>query len=302
VALRPIEPLGAPVEVPASARDDGAAEASTNAKGTALQFDAVSVQPAGHPVLEDVNLLVDPGMHLAIVGPSGAGKTSLLGVLLGWQHPASGRVLVDGEELNASVVMRTRQQTAWVDPTIQLWNRQMLENVAYGAEPCKRPALGAVVDSAELRPLLERLPAGFATSLGEDGGLVSGGEGQRVRLARAFLRREARLVLLDEPFRGLERATRTRLLLRARSWWKRATLLCVTHDVSATRDFDRVVVLENGRVVECGAPDDLASSADSRYARLLAAEEAVRDQVWGAAEWRRVHLEDGALVDREPPP
>ena len=85
-----------------------------------------------------------------------------------------------------------------------------------------------------LRTVLESLPSGLQTELGENGGLVSGGEGQRVRLGRAFLHRDARLVLLDEPFRGLDRDKRSELLSRARRLWNNSTLLCVTHDLAET--------------------------------------------------------------------
>src|SRR6185503_5349512 len=90
--------------------------------------------------------------------------------------------------------------------------------------------------------ILQKLPDGLQTSLGEAGGLVSGGEGQRVRLGRGALRTGARLAILDEPFRGLDRERRRTLMDRVRRWWKDATLLCITHDVGETLDFERVIV------------------------------------------------------------
>jgi ABC-type transport system involved in cytochrome bd biosynthesis fused ATPase/permease subunit len=155
-----------------------------------------------------------------------------------------------------------------------------------------------VIEAADLRRLLEKLPDGLQTRLGEGGALVSGGEGQRVRLGRAMLRPGARLVILDEPFRGLDRERRRELLRRARAWWCDATLLCITHDVGETLDFERVLVVEDGRIVEDGAPRELAARP-SRYHDLLEAEEAVRTGLWASAEWRRLWLEGGRLGETD---
>ncbi len=143
--------------------------------------------------------------------------------------------------------------------------------------------------------VLQRLPDGLQTPLGEGGGLLSGGEGQRVRLGRALLRRHARLVILDEPFRGLDRPKRTQLLKRLRRIWRNATLLCITHDVGDTLDFERVLVVSAGHVVEDGKPSRLAEMPDSNYRKLLAAEVSVRKGLWSATEWRRLWLESGRL-------
>jgi ATP-binding cassette subfamily B protein len=153
------------------------------------------------------------------------------------------------------------------------------------------------IDAALLTDVLERLPEGLQTVLGEGGGLVSGGEGQRVRLARALLRKDARLVLLDEPFRGLDREKRRALLARARAWWKDATLVYISHDVRDALAFDRVVVLDEGRVAEDGPPALLAERQGGHFQALLTAEHAVRVGLWQGAQWRRLRLEGGAVVE-----
>jgi ATP-binding cassette subfamily B protein len=155
--------------------------------------------------------------------------------------------------------------------------------------------IGSVVQAADLFQVIERLPEGMKTSLGEGGGLVSGGEGQRVRLGRAFYRSGVRLAILDEPFRGLDRENRRLLLDEARKHWKEITLICITHDVSETLDFSRVLVVEDGHIVEEGVPQDLASNEASRYRALLAAEEKVRENLWGDVEWKRLTMDDGRL-------
>jgi ABC-type bacteriocin/lantibiotic exporter with double-glycine peptidase domain len=293
-ALRLIEPLGALEETVIPTAGDHAA--ATAQGGVGVAFESVSVRAAGHSILEDIDLRIEPGRHVAIVGPSGAGKSSLVGVLLGWHRPTGGRVLVDGAPLEGKLD-ELRRHTAWVDPAVQIWNRSFLENICYGTDSDRELAVGGVIEAANLRRVLEQLPDGMQTPLGEGGGLVSGGEGQRVRLGRAMLRPGVRLVILDEPFRGLEREQRRPLLARAREMWRHATLLCITHDLDETREFSRVLVVEGGRVAEDGSPQDLAARPDSRYRALLDAEAAVRERMWSRDGWRRLFLEQGELKE-----
>jgi ATP-binding cassette subfamily B protein len=294
VTLRLLEPLQAPDEV---APQVGARE--TPATGpAAIAMEGVSVRVAGRFILEDIDLHVRPGSHVGVVGPSGAGKSTLLGLLLGWYRPAQGRVLCDGQPLEDAELAALRRHTAWVDPALQLWNRSLLDNLRYGGPEDGDLPLATVIEQAQLRSVLQGLPEGHQTLLGEGGGLVSGGEGQRVRLARALLRGPMRLVVLDEPFRGLDRTQRVELLARARRFWKDATLLCVTHDVGETQAFDRVLVVEDGRIAEDGSPRELRERSGSRYRALLEAEEATR-RLWSEGPWRKLRLEDGVIV--EPP-
>jgi ATP-binding cassette subfamily B protein len=297
VTLRLVEPLGAPEETPSSSPSPSSSP-PPSATGIAAHMDAVTVQVSGHDILTVDSLDLHPGEHVAIVGPSGAGKSSLLGLLLGWHRPAAGTLAVDGAPLGREALEELRRRTVWVDPTVYLWNRSLHANVGYGllAAP---PSLQAALDEAELAEVIERLPDGIETPLGEAGALVSGGEGQRVRFARGLARPAPRLVLLDEPFRGLAREQRHALLARARGRWAAATLLCVTHDIAETRAFARVLVLDGGRVVEDGTPEALLARASSRYAALLEAEARTRAAAWGpggAIPWRRLRLEGGRLA------
>jgi ABC-type bacteriocin/lantibiotic exporter with double-glycine peptidase domain len=304
VTLRLLEPIGALEDKIAAPQSVSALspvsvvselESADLSGGAAIEFGNVSVHAAGHPILEEINLNIAPGEHIAIVGASGAGKSSLLGLLLGWYRPAEGRVLVDGAALEGAHLDQLRKDTAWIDPAVQLWNRSLFFNLCYG-NPDGVPTAN-LLEQSELRQLLEKLPDGLQTELGESGGLVSGGEGQRIRFGRALLKREVRLVLLDEPFRGLDRHQRRALLARARRHWESTTLMCVTHDVSETLGFPRALVVENGRIVEDGNPAELARQADSRYRALLEAEESVREGSWSSGQWRHLRLEDGRLSE-----
>ena len=293
ITMRLVEPLGAPEDNERSSSSASASSATPAAGPVGVQLRNVTALAGGHPVLVDVDLDIPPGAHVAVVGASGAGKSTLLGLLLGWYRPAMGEVLVDGLPLRGHVLDTLRATTAWVDPAVQLWNRSLLDNLRYGAAASLD--LDAVIEAALLRRVVDALPVGLDSPLGEGGALVSGGEGQRVRLGRALHRPSARLVVLDEPFRGLDRPTRQALLAVARERWATATLLCATHDVGETSSFDRVLVVDGGRVVEDGTPADLAARADSRYAALLAAEDAVRAALWEDPTWRRLRLDDGRV-------
>jgi ATP-binding cassette subfamily B protein len=153
-----------------------------------------------------------------------------------------------------------------------------------------------VLEAAGLVPVIANLPEGLATVLGEGGSVLSAGEAQRVRLARAMLKPSSRLVILDEPFVGLERDRRRALLSEIRQRWAACTLLYVTHEISEARSFDRVLVMERGRLVEDGDPRLLMLMASSRYRRLLQAEEGVQARLFSSLEWRRIQLDNGRVV------
>ena len=295
VTLRLLEPLGAP-ESPGEA-DEGSVPQSA-AAGVAVDLRDVRVKAAGNEILAVDELTLAAGEHVAIVGSSGAGKSSLVGLLLGWYRPDVGVVRVDGHELRGRWLDELRRQTLWVDPAVQLWNRSLLENLRFGSDG-ERRAVGDAVEAAQLDEVLARLPMGLQTPLGAGGALLSGGEGQRVRLGRAICRGAARLVIFDEPFCGLERSRRQDLLHAARVRWAPATFLCITHDISQTLDFPRVLVVDKGRVIEDGVPRQLARQEGTRYARLLAAEVRARARMDGP-EWRHLFLDKGQIEERVP--
>ena len=295
ITLRLLEPMGA-IEEESKLDTTPHALTQTNAGVSIVMRDA-GVVAAGHTILEDINLTIEPGAHVAIVGYSGAGKSSLFGLLLGWHRASRGEVLVDGCALDGQQLDELRRHTAWVDPSIQLWNRSLIDNLRYGLNGNSTAPISNVIDSADLGRTLQQLPDGLQGALGEGGALLSGGEGQRVRLGRAMLRPKIRLVLLDESFRGLDRESRRALLTHARKAWPEATLLCITHDIAATRSFERVLVVEAGKIVEDGAPGELLRRAGSRYKDLLHAEESVQRGLWSGVAWRRMQFQKGHLYE-----
>lgn len=293
LTMRLLEPLGAPEESVAGSDNIGD---SAPVPAPELAFRNVSVEISNHQILNEVNVKVEAGSHVAIVGLSGAGKSSLASLLLGFLNATKGEVLVDGKPLDCE---RLRRNTAWVDPSIRLWNRSLHANLAYGSSSGP-DSVGCAIDAAELRGVLEKLPDGLQTNLGEGGALVSGGEGQRVRFARALFRNDARLVILDEPFRGLDREKRRELLRRARNAWRDCTLLCITHDIAETAAFDRVLVVEQVSIIEDDSPSALRAKTNSRYAQLLNAEQEIRSGLWSSGIWRRIRVQGGRLVEGAP--
>ena len=299
-ALRLMEPLGAPEDddplgVATLARNGQEDDAVAGQTGVALSFENVSVRAAGHVILNDLTLSIEAGSHVAVVGSSGAGKSTMVGLLLGWHRAATGQMLINGLPMTPATLAWLRRNTAWVDPAIHIWNRSLLENLRYGTADKPLDGLGRTLETADLHRVLQRMPDGLQTPLGEGGAFVSGGEGQRVRYGRSLLRPEARLVILDEPFRGLDRGQRRRLMARARNHWPHATLICVTHDLQETLEFNRVLVIEQGRIVEDGQPSVLMNQPASRYRALMDADEVLRKNYWASEAWRTLYLEAGRV-------
>ena len=234
--LRLLEPLNAPDEADLSDQQSADTDRGSVSSGVKIELQRLHVQAGGHNILNDINLVIERGEHIAVVGSSGAGKSSLVGLLLGWHRPAAGRILIDDQPLDSAHLQLLRRETAWVDPAVQIWNRSLLDNLRYGNQAEDTGRMNAAIERADLFGVLQRLPDGMQTGLGEGGGLVSGGEGQRVRLARALLRADVRLVILDEPFRGLDRGQRRRLLQQMRQHWADTTLIFISHDVGDTLD------------------------------------------------------------------
>jgi ABC-type bacteriocin/lantibiotic exporter with double-glycine peptidase domain len=285
--------------------------------GVELAFERVTVEAEGRALLRRIELAIPAGQHVAILGRSGAGKSTLLGTLLGWHRPVSGRLLVDGQPAGPGTLRELRRAIAWVAPEVALWRGSLLANLLYGggeAGPAPgaaasdgadgtaaggAPAPAEALRAALLLDLVPRLPEGMRTALGEAGGRLSGGEGQRLRFARAWRRRGVRLTLLDEPWRGLGADQRRQLLAAARARWRRATLLCVTHAPAEAAGFDRLLVLQEGRVVEDGSPGSLAARRGSLYRAMLEAE-ARAGEALRAPRWRRLVLADGRLREDAP--
>lgn len=257
--------------------------------GVAIDLDSVSVTSSGHTLLNDINLRIAPGQHLAVVGASGAGKSTLCELLLGWHHPSQGEIRIDGKPLDNLMLNQLRKRTAWVDANVQLWDRSLLDNINYDHG-------NGSVGAAGLGWVLANMRKGLQTFIGEGGRRLSGGEGQRVRIARALGASHSKLVILDEPCRGLDRASRELLLQNLRTTHSEATLICITHDISEALKFPYVIVLTDGSIAEQGIPATLLKDPFSTLSILKNNEELLLNSLQLSGLWKLMRMHSGQVV------
>ncbi|MFF0654572.1 thiol reductant ABC exporter subunit CydD [Micromonospora tulbaghiae] len=217
-----------------------------------IRFEGVTVAYDRTTALRDVTLTIRPGDRVAIIGPSGAGKSTLLNLLLGFVAPTSGRVTVDGVDLAGADLDAWRRELAWVPQRAHLFAGSLADNIRLGAPDTPDAALAAAVTGAALDEVVDALPDGLDTRLGERGHGLSSGQRQRVALARAFLR-DAPIVLLDEPTARLDSASEAVVLDATRRLVAGRTALLVAHRPALLADADRILRVEDGRVTELHA-------------------------------------------------
>jgi ATP-binding cassette subfamily B protein len=232
-----------------------------------IRFDAVTfAYEPGREVLRQVDFEIEPGQYVALVGPSGIGKSTLTSLLLRLYDPTQGQVLIDGRDIRQYTLASLRSQMSVVLQDSILFAAKVSENIGYGAREVTPGEIEAAARLANAHEFITELPEGYDTVLGERGVTLSHGQRQRIAIARAAVRRSP-ILILDEPTTGLdeenERAV-TEALIRLASG--RTTLL-ITHNLQLASRAHVVFYLENARLIECGAPADLMR-ADGRYATL----------------------------------
>lgn len=233
-----------------------------NALGTGLEFRGLCYSYGERRVLQDISLQVTPGERIGITGPVGSGKSTLLRLIARLLPVQPGMLLVDGHDITTVAIDSYRRLIGYVPQEAQLFSRSIQENVAYGGT-------GAVTDAVARAGLATDL-AGFAdglqTVVGERGITLSGGQRQRVALARALVR-EPQLLVLDDPLAAVDAGREDAILEALSANWGDKTVLIVSQRLSAFRDCHRVLVLDEGRIVEEGPPDLLLQQG-GRYAEL----------------------------------
>jgi ATP-binding cassette subfamily C protein CydD len=234
-----------------------------------LTLEGVTVRRPGRtePVLDAVSLTVEPGTRLALVGPSGGGKSTLLALFLGLTPPDQGRVLVDGVDLGELDPRTWRRHVTWVPQQPHLFAAGVADNIRLGDPDITDAQVRRAAQQAGADAFIRALPQGYDTVLGERGHGLSAGQRQHIALARAFLRDSA-VVLLDEPTSGLDHRTEAEFLAAAHRLTEDRTVLLVAHRPALLDHADRIVRVVDGRLTEIGAPHGTGSQPPAADAEL----------------------------------
>jgi ATP-binding cassette subfamily B protein len=238
-----------------------------------IRFEKVSFAHGAAKVLDDVSLEIRAGERLAILGPTGCGKTTLLSLIPRFYDPASGRVLLDGVDVRHLHLDDLRRQIGVVFQESFLFSNTVAGNIAFGHPDASREDVERAARIAAAHDFITKLPDGYDTLLGEGGKDLSGGQRQRLALARAVLLDPA-VLLLDDPTASVDPDTEAEILEALSSAMRGRTTLIVAHRVSVLRRADRVLVMERGRVVQTGRHEELVR-APGLYRRAFELQEAV---------------------------
>ncbi|MFN8478454.1 MAG: ABC transporter ATP-binding protein [Kouleothrix sp.] len=225
------------------------------------------------PVLHDISLHIRPGERVALLGPSGVGKSTLLALVARLYDPNAGRILIDGRDLRWATLHSLRSQTAQVQQETFLFNTSALENVRYGRPDATREEVEAAARAANAHGFLSALPQGYDTLVGERGIRLSGGQKQRLAVARALLANTP-LLLLDEPTSAVEPESEASIIEALERLMHGRTTLIVSHRLSLAQSADRVVVVADGRIAEEGPPAELLARPGSHFAQMVRADSA----------------------------
>jgi ATP-binding cassette subfamily B protein len=242
--------------------------------GLRVTFENVAFgYPDGNQIFEDLNLDIEPGQRVGLIGRSGGGKSTLVALIQRFYSVQAGRVLIDGHDIACTTEASLRKAISVVPQDTTLLNRTLLENIRYGRPDATDEEVWRAVTAARCERFIARLPDGLETMVGDRGAKLSGGQRQRIAIARAFLR-DAPLLILDEASSAIDSEAEEAIREALDHLMIGRTVIAITHRISTLRGFDRIILLQGGKLIEDGAPEALMCHPNPY--RHVAAVEAAR--------------------------
>jgi ATP-binding cassette subfamily B protein len=257
--------------------DDSAAKLSEPSIQGHIHFDHLTfAYPTGPTVLHDITLDIPAGTSLAITGPTGSGKSTLVALIPRLYDAPAGSITLDGRPLRDYPLQTLRGAIGYVPQETFLFSTTIADNIAFGRPAATEPEIESAATTAHIATEIRDFPAGFQTVVGERGMTLSGGQKQRTAIARALLR-EPQILILDDALASVDTHTEDQILTGLRQAMQGRTTLLIAHRISTARNADRIAVLIDGRIAELGTHDELL--ARNGYYANLAEKQSLEEEI-----------------------